>query len=280
MTASVVGALVPSIQKAEIERARHKPPESLDAYDWYLRGLAAFFAWTREGNDQALQLFERALRLDPNFVSAVIMAENCWALRYTHGWSPLPEALAQSGRYARLAVQLDPDSAEALAVLARRTPAIDQDYDKAISLAERAVAINSNSAFAWRHSGFAFVYSGAPERAIVNFERALRLSPRDPRAHDSLHGMAAALIQLGRDAEAIAVARRAVQQNPNFAAAWRTLASALALSGKIEEARGALASGVALDPNCSINTMVTRTGYSKGAGVRISEGWRLAGMPE
>lgn len=278
MTASVVGALVPSLQRAEIERARNKPTESLDAYDLYLRGLAAFSTWTREGNDLALRLLERALELDPNFVPAIIIAENCWGLRFTHGWSALQEAQAQSERYARLAVELDPENAEALAVLARRTPFISHDYEKAMALAEQAVSVNPNSAFAWRHSGFAYILSGEPEKALVHFERALRLSPRAPRAHDSLHGMGLAFIQLGRDPEAISVARKSIQQNANFAASWRTLTAALALSGQIEEARKALARVFELDPGCSLDSISIRFGFSEKARARLFEGLRRAGM--
>jgi TolB-like protein/tetratricopeptide (TPR) repeat protein len=278
MTASVVGALVPNIQKAEIRRTRDKPPESLDAYDLYLRGLAAFFVWTPEGTDQALQFFERALLLDPNFVPAIIMIENCWGFRLVHGW-PLREALAQSIRYARLAVQLDRENAEALAILARRTPWIRHDYEEAMALADRAVSINPNSSFAWIHSGFAFGYSGQPEKALVHFERALRLSPRDPRAHDGLCGMAVALIQLARDVEATAVARRAIQQNQDFAASWRALAAALALSGHLDEATNAISRVNELDPTCSLESMSHRVGYSEKARARLFEGWRRAGMP-
>ena len=95
MTASIVGALVPSLQRAEMERARTKPPESLDAYELYLRAMAALNTWTKGGNDQALQFLEQALAIDPNFVAAVILAENCWERRYVQGWSPVAEALAE-----------------------------------------------------------------------------------------------------------------------------------------------------------------------------------------
>src|SRR4029078_11593185 len=91
MASSIVGALVPSLQKAEIERARHKATKNLDAYDLYLRGLAEFYSGTRQGNDEALKLADRALQLDANFVSAAILAEHCWGRRYAHTWSPLPE---------------------------------------------------------------------------------------------------------------------------------------------------------------------------------------------
>ena len=67
VTASVVGAIAPKLEQAEIERAKRKPTESLDAYDYYLRGMASFHQWTREGNNEALPLFYKAIELDPRF---------------------------------------------------------------------------------------------------------------------------------------------------------------------------------------------------------------------
>jgi pentatricopeptide repeat protein len=92
--------------------------------------------------------------------------------------------------------------------------------------------------------------------------------------------MALALIQLGRDAEAVTFARRAVQQNPNIAPSWRTLAAALAMSGQLDEARTALRQMLVLDPECTVQTMARRVGYSEATGARIFAGWRKAGMPE
>ena len=174
MTANVVGALVPTVQRAEVERARSRAPESLDAYDLYLRALAAFHAWTREGDDEALHLLDRALEFDPESSAAIILAENCSVHRFGQAWSSVPEAIARSTRLAHLAFQLDPDNADALAVLARRTSTINGDYDEATTLAARAVAINPNSAFAWRHGGYAFVFAGQPEEALTYFNKALR----------------------------------------------------------------------------------------------------------
>jgi tetratricopeptide (TPR) repeat protein len=161
-----------------------------------------------------------------------------------------------------------------------RATAINQDYEGAMSLAEQAVAINSNSAYAWRNSGFAFAFSGRSEQALTYFERALRLNPLDPRAHDTLIGMALALIQLERDEQAIATARKAIQQRPTFAAAWRMLAAGLALAGRLDEARAALRRVLELDPTCSLATMYLRFGHSEKARARFYDGLRKAGMPE
>jgi adenylate cyclase len=280
MAASIVGALLPSIQKAEIERVRHKPPESLDAYDLYLRGLAALYKWTANGHEAALQLFEQALAIDANFVSAMIMAEFCWFRRITTSWSPQEKAMAQSTHYARLAVQLDPNNAEALAVLARRTPAITGNHQEAMAMAARAVSVNPNSAVAWRYTAHAFVTCGVPEKAVTHFERAQRLNPLDPIAYEMLHGMGLALIQLGRADDAVDFARRAVQQNPAIAACWRTLTAALAQAGQLGEARDTLRQMLALDPDCTVQTMARRLGYTEKTGAKIFDGWRKAGMSE
>src|SRR4051795_8206840 len=70
VTASVVGAIAPKLQQAEVERAKRKPTESLDAYDYLLRGIANLRLWTREANDEALRLFNKAIEIDPDFSSA------------------------------------------------------------------------------------------------------------------------------------------------------------------------------------------------------------------
>ena len=70
VTASVVGAIAPRLEQAEIERARRKPTESLDAYDLFLRGLAKTYKWTREANEEALCLYYKAIDLDTDFSAA------------------------------------------------------------------------------------------------------------------------------------------------------------------------------------------------------------------
>ena len=78
VTASVVGAIGPKMEQAEIERAKRKPTESLDAYDYYLQGMAKLYQATKEANGNALRLFYKAVQLDPNFASAYGMAAWCY----------------------------------------------------------------------------------------------------------------------------------------------------------------------------------------------------------
>jgi TolB-like protein/class 3 adenylate cyclase len=66
VTSSVVGAIAPKLEEAEIERARRKPTDSLDAYDHFLRGLGAFHQWTEEANNEALLLSNRPPNSTPH----------------------------------------------------------------------------------------------------------------------------------------------------------------------------------------------------------------------
>jgi len=85
VTASVVGAIAPKLEQAEIERAKRKPTESLDAYDYFLRGMSAFYQFTSQGNKEALALFSRAIEIDSQFASAHAMAARCYLQRKGFG---------------------------------------------------------------------------------------------------------------------------------------------------------------------------------------------------
>ena len=128
VTSSVVGAISPKLQQAEIERARRKSTENLDAYDYYLRGLAAYDVsgkWeNRDGNDDALRLFYKAIELDPDFAVAYAMAAMCFMRRKSNSWMLRGgEETAEAGRLASQAARLGQDDATAVSragfVLAR-----------------------------------------------------------------------------------------------------------------------------------------------------------------
>ena len=87
LTATVVGAVAPQLQQAEIERAKRKPTESLDAYALFSRGMAKLYPWTLEGTNEALRLFHRAVELDPDFAPAYGMAAYCYLWRKVNGWT-------------------------------------------------------------------------------------------------------------------------------------------------------------------------------------------------
>ena len=281
LTAKVVGALLPSLRVAEIERARRKPPESLDAYDLYLRALASRNKQTREGSDEALRLIERAIALDPTFVDALIFAGAIWAGRVINGWTTDGREQREALRYLRLAVDLDPNGAEAIATLARTIAGFEDNCDEVRTLTQRAIALRPYSTNVLRLAGFALVHIGDCRAGLEYLRRSIELSASDVMVFDAWTGVALALIYFERDEEAVAAARTAVQQSPRYAMGLRVLASALALVGRSDEAHEAVKQLLKVDPSCSIEAMRTRfAGAHQRASVRYLSGLRLAGLPE
>jgi tetratricopeptide (TPR) repeat protein len=115
VTASVVGAIAPRLEQAEIDRAGRKPTESLDAYDLFLRGQENVYKWTSEGNEEALHCYYKAVELDPDFSTAYAAAAMCFSRRKAFGWViDRKNEIAEARRLARRAVQLGKDDATAL----------------------------------------------------------------------------------------------------------------------------------------------------------------------
>ena len=157
VTESVVGAIAPAVEKAEIERAKRKPTESLDAYALYLRGLARFYQFAgRQVNDEALRLFNSAIEIDPDFASAYARAASCYAYAKGNGWiSVTPSEIAEVTRLAQRAVELGKDDAMALAASGWALALIVRDLEAGAGLIDRALVLNSNLAEAWFYGGWA-----------------------------------------------------------------------------------------------------------------------------
>lgn len=181
ITESVVGAIAPQLERAEIERARHKPTESLDAYDYYLRAMAQLHHGTRAAIGQALPLFHKAMAYDPEFSSAYAMAAWCYCWRKANGWmADRPAEVAEGVRLARRALELDRGDAVALTRSGHALGYLGGDLSGGIALLDKALMLNPNLAAAWFLGAFLRLWHGETEAAIEHFTHAMRLSPVDP----------------------------------------------------------------------------------------------------
>jgi adenylate cyclase len=188
------------------------------------------------------------------------------------------EIAQQSAKYAQLALQLDRENSDALALLARLAGARRQ-YDEATLLGQRAATSNPNSAFTLTNRAWVYLYMEQPEVAKEYLERALRLSPRDPFNYDTWVGMAIAHVQLEQDEQAVAAALNAVHQNVRHAWAHRLLALSLGLAGRKEEAHAAMNKAMEVDPAFSITWFQAWNPFIHG-NKRYVKGFQLAGFPE
>jgi TolB-like protein/class 3 adenylate cyclase len=283
MTASVVGAIAPRLQQAEIERAKRKPTESLDAYDYYLRGMASFYQWTREGMSEALRMFYRAIELDPDFASAHGMAAWCYGARKSYCWmTDRVQEIAETARLARRAVELGRDDAAALSAGGYTLAYVVGDLDDGAAFIDRALALNPNLATAWYHSGVARNWLGEPDSGIEHLGRAMRLSPLDPLIGWMQVATAHAHVFAGRYDVASSWAGMALRERPDHLNALRIAAASNALAGRLEQAQKALARLRQLDPARRVSNLRDTMGpYRRAEDVaRYEEGLRRAGLPE
>ena len=283
ITASVVGAIQPKLEQAEIERAKRKPTDSLDAYDYYLRGVAALHLWSREGVDEALAHFLRAIELDPNFASAYGQATRCYSMRKSNGWVVDHEReTAETARLAARAASLGGHDAVALCTTGFSLGHVVGDVEGGDAMIERALALNPNLGLAWGFSAWAKVWLGEPAMAIERAERALRLSPQDPRLYSVLCAIAYAQFMAGRDEEAVAWAEKSLRERPDYGpVATRIVAAGCAYLGRKEKAAKAIARLRALDPGLRISTLKDLVPLRRPEDLaRLAEGLKRAGLPD
>ena len=147
VAASVVGAIAPKLEQAEIQRAKRKPTDNLDAYDCYLRGMARFHQRNRAATSDALHLFSRAIELDDEFAAAYGMATWCYVWRAYNGWmSDRVQEVAETARLSRRAAESGPDDAVALSRGGHALAFVVGDLDRAAIFVDRALVLNPNLA--------------------------------------------------------------------------------------------------------------------------------------
>jgi adenylate cyclase len=183
VTTSVIGAIAPKLEQAEMERAKRKPVENLDAYDCFLRGMADVYKQTTESWETALQLFYRAIELDVDFATPYAMAARAYAARRQNGkvvdrdWEE-----AETRRLALRVSVIGRDDALALCWAGISLTYMCRDYDTGEALLDQGLSINQNLAVGWQLRALVSVYLGQHEAATEQIARASRLSPKGPRS--------------------------------------------------------------------------------------------------
>jgi len=282
VTASVVSAVAPKLERVEIERAKRKPTESLDAYDYYLRGVGSANPYTREGDNEALRLFYRAIELDPDFAVAYGWAAWIFVSRKSNGWmTDRALEIAEATRLARRAVELGDDDAAALCWGGFALAYVAYELNDGIAYLDRALLLNPNLAAAWYVSAWLRVYFGEPEDAIDRLARAIRLSPLDPLIFRMHAGIAYAHFFAGRYDEASSWAEKAVRARPTWLTAVRGAAASHALAGRLDEARKHMARMRELDPALCISNLKDLLPLRRMEDfTKWAEALRKAGLPE
>jgi TolB-like protein/DNA-binding SARP family transcriptional activator len=255
---SIVGAITPKVEEAEIERAKSKPTESLDAYDYYLRGLAVFdrTATSRPAIDEALRLFMQAIAHDPEFATAYARAARCYVTRKSNGWMvDSANELAEAMRLARKAIEFGREDPVALSYGGYVLGYAGGELDDCAACIDRALVLNPNLAAAWGYSSWAKSCLGEPDKAVEHAALAMRLSPLDPRLFAWQFCTALAHFCGGNYDSAVSWARMSLLSQPNYASAMRVIAASHALAGRLEKAEEMVAHLRNLNPTLRLSNL-------------------------
>ena len=250
---AIVTAIEPELVSAERARARRKPPNNMDAWEWYQRGLWHLYQFSPQENNTAQEMFQRSIALDPGFAQPY--AALAYSLFYDLliGYVTDPgDRLARAHEAGKTAVTLDDKDSFSHYALGRVCTLLGK-HDEAIEALDMAVALNPNFALAHHGRGYVLTMIGRAEEALDEYDEALRLSPRDPLAFGMMTMRSITLILLKRHDEAVEWARRS-QRYPGAAQVGWTHAheaSALAHLGRIDGARAALSRTLAIQPTFS-----------------------------
>jgi TolB-like protein/Flp pilus assembly protein TadD len=271
VTEGVIRAIAPCIRGAEIDRARRKPPNDLDAYGFTMRAFPFVFAAFPQAAKRALELLDRAMEIDPDYAPATALAAWCHAQLVIHNGSLSPRReRARSLLLSERAGILDPD--DPLVLTARgAVHTVAGHLDHAGNLVARALALDPTFVWGWDRSGWVKAFQGEPEAAIKQFNQATRLDSRPPDAN-RLIGIGSAHFDAGRYDQAVLWKRKALQQQPGTAWINRTLSVSYARLG---ERRAALESIDALhrySADLTIGKIVAAIPFTQDFLDRVAEG--------
>ncbi|HJU17168.1 MAG TPA: adenylate/guanylate cyclase domain-containing protein [Stellaceae bacterium] len=207
----VVGAAAVKLTEVERVRVLARPTRSLAAYEYVLRGREYFSQATSEQNDEARDMFQRAIGLDPNYADAYA------ALGFAHhaavlaGWTEFPQDETERAEtLARKALALDPATTSAYQLLAI-LDLYRRRYDLALAQIDRALQINPSDANSYETRAAILTFAGRASEALLWIEATLRFDHSNPSA---IMDLCVADYVLGRYVEAVAACDRAAARNP------------------------------------------------------------------
>lgn len=276
---SAVGAIAPSVRKAEIERVRRKRPESLDAYDLVLQARPDIDSGMPQQVTGALTLLERAIALEPTYALAHGNAAMCHHRLFLR--AGLQEAnRTASIRHARSAIIHGQDDAAALTLAGFSLGMDGHDRGAAFTALEAALAISPSSALTYILGSVILGWGGDAERAIEWSEHGMRLSPFDPWTFAAFDAQAMSHLLRGRYEDGCRAAYKSVQANPAHSITYVQLAAALAKLGRLEEARAAAARVLELQPSFRYGRQFAGVNCAPELASILGSALRDAGLPE
>jgi TolB-like protein len=281
ITEAVACLVEPRILRAEIERARAKRPENLDAYDLFLRALPNFYGVSPDGYVSAIDNLERAIALEPD--SPLLLAYAAWAYekRDTIGLPLLrPTDRQRCVDLARAALRVGGGDPVVQAICGYLLLALAAQKAEGLATVRRAVKANPNSVVVLNYGGLCNVLVGDLEEGVACYRRAIELSPEAPELYEIFAGVGLALLFRGDFDGTIEWELRALATFTEWGPTYWSLAAAYAHLDRMDEASAALANLLLITPTLSLADMQRLALRSDERFAMLISGLRKAGLPE
>jgi TolB-like protein/tetratricopeptide (TPR) repeat protein len=281
ITRQIVGSLAPEMLEAEMQRARRKDPQTLDAWEHAIRAQWHLARLTREDNAEALRLATRSTHLNPGTTAGLNIAAFAHIYDAVYGWSASSaHSIGAAYEAARRAAAVDPRDEVAQTALGTSELFMGQ-HDRAVARLRHAVELNPN--FTWAHGdlGLALACSGQAEEAAGPLNEAVRLSPRDQFCFLWVYLLGFAAFMAGHYQEALGHLDRSLRLNANIPGPYRLRAACLSELGRMDDARAALAEFLRRVPTATVASMRAQIPLKHAEDFeRYANALRRTGLPE
>ncbi len=275
----VVGAIEPSLRKAEINRISRQRPNTFSAYDLLLRSQQFVFAGMPKEAAKAIPLLEDALKLEPDYSAAHAYLSWCLHARFGRGGLREEDRL-DAIRHARAAVSLGNDDATALAIAALVIAYDGHDFATALKIFDRALELSNSNVFALCWNAAVLAWMGKTELAIERAKLALRLGPFDLLNWRANHALSIAYFHNQRYGDAADAARSVIDANPGYSLPRAILSAALMRLGRIDEAKVMAQTVLEREPSFTIHGTSRYAELEPAVFRPMADAWREVGLPE
>jgi adenylate cyclase len=279
ITMCVVGAIEPSIRRAELDRIKRQRPNTFDAYDLLLRSQQFVFAGMPKEAAKAIPLLEEAVKLEPDYSSAHAYLAWCFHARFGRGGLREEDRLAAI-RHARAAIALGSDDAAALAIAALVLAYDAHETATALKVFDRALELSNCSIFVLCWNAAILAWTGNSDLSIERANRALQLGPFDSMRWRAYHALAVAYFHAQKYADAADAAQNVIDINPVYSLPRAFLVAALIRLGRTEEATAMAQTVLELEPSFTIAGTARYAELEPAVFRPMANAWREAGLPE
>jgi len=279
ITMCVVGAIEPSVRKAEINRIKRQRPETFTAYDLLLRSQQFVFAGMPAEAAKAIVLLEEALKLEPDYSAAHAYLSWCFHSRFGRGGLREEDRLAAVS-HAREAIALGNDDATTLAIAALVLAYDGHEISTALKTFDRALELSNSNIFALCWNAAILAWIGESDLAIERAQRALRLGPFDSLIWRAYHALSIAYFHSQRYGEAADAARSVIAANSAYSIPRAILAAALVRLNRLDEAKAMAQTVLEREPSFTIHGTARYSELEPAVFRPFAEAWREAGLPE